>query len=485
MPARTGAQYIQGLKERNLEVWIDGQKVTDVTTFPGFRNGIRTMAALYDLQHAPIVGEEMTYVSPTTGDPVGLSFLTPREKGDLERRSGMVRHWAEASAGMMGRTPDYVNVSLMAMSEAEGFFAEGRPEFAHNMRRYFEHIRENDLVLTHSLDNFQRNRSPLPEHRALFEERMLHVRKETDAGIIVRGCRRLATLGPISDEVAVYPIAPQQPTQHPERHALAFSIPNDTPGLKFVCRESFDYGRSHFDHPLGSRFEEMDATVLFHDVLIPWERVFLYGDVGLCDRLTRDTSFLAHGDHQAVMRQIVKSEFLLGLASLMTQTLGNDDQPHVQERLGEMAMYLEVMKGGLRAAEADAEVDQWGVLTPPYVKVASVRTLYARIFNPRMIEIIQLLGSSSLMALPVQADFESALRPALDKYMATDTADAVERARLFHLAWDVSCSAFGARQMHYERHFAGNPVGSAQVVNGIYDKEPAKEFVREFLGWTG
>ena len=204
------------------------------------------------------------------------------------------------------------------------------------------------------------------------------------------------------------PSLPQQRTEHPERHALAFAIPNDTPGLKFVCRESFDYGRSHFDHPLGSRFEEMDATVFFHDVLIPWERVFLYGDVDQCDRLTRDTSFLAHGDHQAVMRQIVKSEFLLGLASLMTQTLGNDDQPHVQERLGELIMYLEVMKGGLRAAEVEAKVDQWGVLTPSYDKLASVRTLYARIFNPRMIEVIQLLGSSSLMALPSQADFESA-----------------------------------------------------------------------------
>ena len=266
MPARTGAQYIQGLKERNMEVWIDGQRITDVTTFPGFQNGIRTMAALLDMQHDPMVGEEMTYESPTTGDRVGLSFLTPKKKGDLERRSRMVRHWALASAGMMGRTPDYVNVSLMAMAAAEGYFAQGSAEFGRNIRNYFEHIRENDLVLTHSLDNFQRNRSPLPEHRALFEERMLHVRKETDAGLIVRGCRRLATLGPISDEVAVYPVAPQQPTQHPQRHALAFCIPNDTPGLKMVCRESFDYGRSRFDHPLGSRFEEMDATVFFHDV---------------------------------------------------------------------------------------------------------------------------------------------------------------------------------------------------------------------------
>ena len=166
----------------------------------------------------------------------------------------------------------------------------------------------------------------------------------------------------------------------------------------------------------------------------------------------------------------------------MSETLGNEDQPHVQERLGELIMYLEVMKGGLRAAEAEARVDQWGVLTPSYAKLGSVRTLYARIFNPRMIEVIQLLGSSSLMALPGRADFASPIRPDLDRYLATDTSEAIDRARLFHLAWDVSCSAFGARQLHYERHFAGNPVGSAQVVNAFYDKEPAKAFVGEFLG---
>ena len=72
--------------------------------------------------------------------------------------------------------------------------------------------------------------------------------------------------------------------QYSEDHspfALAFSIPCGTPGLRFLCRDSFDHGRSHFDHPLGSRFEEMDCVVFFDDVEVPWERVFLYGDVNL------------------------------------------------------------------------------------------------------------------------------------------------------------------------------------------------------------
>ena len=310
---------------------------------------------------------------------------------------------------------------------------------------------------------------------------MLRVVKETDTGIIVRGCRTLATKGPISDEIAVYPIRPEVKVEHAERYAMAFAIPSNTSGLKLVCRESFDYSRSHFDHPLGSRFEEMDAMVFFDDVLVPWERVFLLGDVELCDQLTRGPSFLAHGDHHSVTRQVAKSEFFLGLSSLMVETLGSGDQPHVQERLGELAMYLEVMKAGLRAAEVEATTDSWGILTPRYFYLASVRSLYARIFNPRMIEIIQLLGSSSLMALPTLADFDTEIRADLDTYLATDTGSAIDRIRLFRLAWDISCSAFGSRQVHYERHFAGNPVGNATIMNGIYDKGPAKALVRELL----
>ena len=107
--------------------------------------------------------------------------------------------------------------------------------------------------------------------------------------------------------------------------------------------------------------------------------------------------------------------------------------------------------------------------------------MYARVFYPRMVEIIQLLGSSSLMALPSQEDFRSELRPDLDRYLATDQADSLERARLFHLAWDICCSAFGSRQLHCERHFASDPVRNALIMNNIYDKGPAKQLVRELL----
>src|SRR5713101_5853320 len=193
MPARTGQQYITGLKERPREVWIDGQRVQDVTTHPALRNGVKSVAALYDMQNDPELREEMTYASPTTGQPVGLSFLLPQTIADLERRRNMMARWAWASCGMMGRSPDFLNVIFTAWAGAADYFAQNRPEFKKNVINYYEFIRENDLTLTHALLNLQRRRAPTATD-TLSEEVALTVVKETDAGVVVRGSRLLATL---------------------------------------------------------------------------------------------------------------------------------------------------------------------------------------------------------------------------------------------------------------------------------------------------
>jgi len=480
MPARTGQEYITGLKERPREVWIDGERVQDVTTHPALRNGVRSVAALYDMQHDPELQQEMTYASPTTGQPVGLSFLVPRSIADLERRRYMMERWAWAGCGMMGRSPDFLNVLFTAWAGAADYFAQNRPEFKHNVIKYYEFLREHDVTLTHALLNLQRRRTPATVD-TLSEDVALTVVRETDSGIIVRGSRLLATLGPIADELAIYHAGNHRLGAEAKRQSFAFSIPCDRPGLTFLCRESFDLGRSHFNHPLGSRFEEMDATVFFDNVLVPWERVFLLGDVDLCNNVGAATQSMAHSGHQVLTRCVVKAEFILGLADLMVETLGSGSIPHVQEQVAELITQRDMLRACLRAAEADAAPNQWGVMSPATAPLQAGRTLFGRTVYPRMVEIIQLLGTSSLMALPAEADFDTPLAPVVDQHLATDTANARDRARLFHLAWDVSCSAFGGRQVLYERMFGGNPVRNAITLFNTYNKEPFRQRVREFL----
>ena len=229
MPARTGKEYIAGLRDRPREVWIEGERVKDVTTHPGLRNGVKAVAALYDMQHDPGLREEMTFASPSTGDPVGLSFQIPRTAEDLVRKREMMSHWAWASCGMMGRSPDFMNSIFTAWAGSADYFAQDRPEFKQNVVDYHEFLRENDVTLTHALVNLQRSRTPAAADNLTGDVALTAV-KQTDAGLVVRGSRVLATLGPISDEIAIYPVASHRLADDDWKHSFSFSIPCDTPG---------------------------------------------------------------------------------------------------------------------------------------------------------------------------------------------------------------------------------------------------------------
>src|SRR5215472_12392571 len=480
MPARTGQQYIDGLRAQEREVWLGGERVRDVTTHPGLAGGVRAIAHLYEMQHDPALREIMTFPSPTTGDPVGRSFDMPKTKEALETRSKMMLNWARATCGMMGRSPDFMNVTFAAWAAAHVYFAQGRPEFGANIRRYYEYIREHDLTLTHSLINLQRSRTVTGVFN-LEEGTALSVVRETDAGIVVRGARILATLGPLADEIGVYP---PRMARHAETHspfAVSFAIPCGTPGVRFLCRESFDLGRSHFDHPLGSRFEEMDCVVFFDDVLVPWERVFLLGDVDLLNRTATATHSTAHSAHQGAVKNLAKAEFVLGVALLMTQALGNAHLPNVEERIGELMLITQLTRACIRGAEADAQLDEWGVMCPEPLMVESPRNLFMTAY-PKMVEILQLLGSSSFMLTPTEADFKGPLADHFEQYLATDNTGAKDRVKLFRLAWDIAGTSFGSRQVLYERFFASDPLTRARALASIYPKKEVIDRVLEFLG---
>src|SRR6202045_5028035 len=149
MPVRTGRQYLAGLREQEREFWLEGERVKDVTTHAGLKNGARAIASLYDMQHDPKLRDEMTYVSPTTGDRVGLSFIIPRTREDLEKRRVMMLNWARTICGMMGRSPDFMNVTYATWAGAADYFTQGlgRPGFADSMRDYYEYTRESGLTL--------------------------------------------------------------------------------------------------------------------------------------------------------------------------------------------------------------------------------------------------------------------------------------------------------------------------------------------------
>lgn len=483
MGVRTGAQYLRDVNQSPRELWIDGRRITGaVAEDAAFRRIAGSIAGLYDLQHQPGLQDEMTYPSPSTGDRVGLSFLTPRTKEDLARRRRMMQHWANFSGGIMGRTPDYLNSDLMALASASGFFDQNDPRFGENVRRYYEYVRENDLCLTHTLINPQSNRAvgPAQQSDPFIAARVV---EKTSAGVVIQGARMLATL-PLADEILVFPSTVIRATEEDKPYAYAFSLPCSTAGLRFICRESFDYGRPEFDHPLASRFEEMDAMVVFDDVLVPWDRVFLLESGELCNRLYPDTDATVHMTHQVVVKNIAKAEFILGVASTIVDMIGIEQFQHVQEKIAEMIIAVETQKAFILAAEAKAHENQYGVMTPDWTPLNIARNTFPKIY-PRLVEIIQQLGASGLMAIPTERDLsEPTLRQDIDRFYQARNTDAATRIRLFRLAWDLALSSFAGRQVLYERFFFGDPVRMAGALYFSYDKQPMKDRVAAFLDRT-
>lgn len=480
MGIRSGEQYLNDLNRAERDLWIDGERVEGpITEHPAFRQVTRSVAHLYDMQHDPAIQAEMTYPSPSSGDLVGLSFLQPHTKEDLVRRRTMMQHWARYSHGMMGRAPDYLNSEIMAIAAAAPFLGEGDPRFGENMRRYYEYVREHDLCLTHTLILPQANRSVSAAQQA---DPFLAARvvEKTEEGVIIRGARMLATL-PIADEILVFPSTVIRNTEEDRPYAFAFALPLSTPGLRLICRESFDLGRSHFDHPLGSRFEEMDSVVVFHDVLVPWERIFVLEDGERCNRLYSETDATTQMTHQVIVKNMVKAEFILGVTGLIVDTIGIEQFQHVQEKVSEVIIALETMKAFLIASEANAHMNRWGVMTPDWTPLNMARNVFPKVY-PRLVEIIQQLAASGLMAIPSEKDFANPeLRPDIDRFFQARNTTALDRTKLFRLAWDTAISAFGNRQVLYERFFFGDPVRMAGALYQSYNKEPAKQRVRELL----
>jgi len=233
---RNGADYIASLRD-GRSVWIDGERIRDVTVDRRFRGAIQSIADLYDIQCQPALQERMTFRSPTSGARVGRSFMLPRSAEDLRLRREMMKTWMDAVGGMMGRTPDFLNVMVSAHASAYELFAAGGEQFGRNIRDYHEFIRENDLALTHSLVS-----PDIDKRLQMFEQpgdMVMRVVRESDAGIYVSGARSVATLGPLANEVLIMPAAAKFPlVEDAEAYAVGFACPIDTPGMKMTSRPS-------------------------------------------------------------------------------------------------------------------------------------------------------------------------------------------------------------------------------------------------------
>ena len=194
---RTGSEYLRSLND-GRQVFVDGECVKDVTTHRAFREAVRSIARLYDIAAAPEMRERMTFVSPKTGEPVLRAYQIPRSHADLRARRLFSETWAEATFGLMGRTPDHVAGFFCGYAATPGVLAAGGQRFADNVVAFYEHMRDNHLYASYAIVPPQIDRSK-PAHKQSDPALYAGVVKERDDGIVISGAQQLATAGAISD----------------------------------------------------------------------------------------------------------------------------------------------------------------------------------------------------------------------------------------------------------------------------------------------
>jgi 4-hydroxyphenylacetate 3-monooxygenase oxygenase component len=475
MPARTGEQFLRGLAD-DREIWVDGERVPDVASHPALAGAARTLAAWFDLQHAH--PDECLTQDPESGETIGVSHVIPRSRADIERRRLCLERQAELSCGLMGRTPDYMNVTFAGFAGRDDEWgAFGNEEGAANLVAFQKELRRRDLSLTHTIIHPTVDKS-VPDVAAGGGEVALHRVGETSRGIVVRGARILATLAPFSDEIAVYPGHPLAPDAG--RYALSFAIPNATPGLRFVCRDSASRPGSAFDFPLSSRFDEQDAFVIFDDVEIPRERVFIDGQVDVYNQVML-TGWFPNVMQQTMIRAQTKLEFAYGLGCRMAGAVGDKGQP-TAEMLGELFGYAELTRAAIATAEAEAFHFGNGVWFPNGVPLNQIKQ-FMPYWMPRTNEILRLIGSHNVLATPTKSQVDDPrLGPLIAKYLqGADGLDAERRIRIFRLAWDFAATALGGRGEQYERFYLASGARNRMHAHLLAPKERALALVERFL----
>ncbi|MGG1676068.1 4-hydroxyphenylacetate 3-hydroxylase family protein [Neobacillus sp. NRS-1170] len=480
MGIRTGNQYIESVKSRKPDVWLHGKKVTNLFDEPVFKQPILEIAKLYDLQHNPEYQDRITHICEETGERVNNAFLVPKSYEDLMKRREVFEVFAKATFGLMGRTPDFLNVVVTSMYYNSWFFEKYNQNWAENIRNYYKYLRDHDLFLTHAIINPQNDRSKT-SHEQKDTYTHLGAVKETPDGLVVRGAKMLATLAPITDEVIIYSFPGFKPGD--EKYALAFAIPIETPGLKIICREPMQDGtRSLFDHPLASRFEEMDALLVFEDVVVPWDRVFLYNNVEAANKLYPMTGAGQQPAHQSGVRGLVKLQFATEVAMKLADSIGVDVYLNVQNDLGELIQSVESIRALLRVAEVEYTMTEHGEAMPSYIPLETIRGLLPTMY-PRAIEVMQIIGAGGLLMSPTGADFESEpLKDAMENYyVGREGVSSLDRVSLFKLAWDLCGEAFGQRLLQYERYYTGDPIRKRAIFYNNYKRTHSPDMVDEAL----
>jgi 4-hydroxyphenylacetate 3-monooxygenase len=442
---KSGDEHLRQIRDGRA-VFIGSEQVDDVTTHPAFRNAARSIAAIYDMK-----ATDPQLAFEENGEKFSTYFLRARTADDLSRRTKIHKAIAAMSHGLLGRSPDHVASFVTGMAMNAAVFGP----YEKNLLKYYEEMRRQDMYAAYAVVPPQAARHPDFYSKQNLPIPTLRVVREDDDGVVISGMKMLATGAVFANEIWIGNLIPLAPNQLPE--SITCAVPVNAPGLALWSRKPFErHAPSEFENPLAWRFDESDSMVMCDNVKVPWEKVFVHMDAVLAREVYVKTPGHCYGNHQSNVRFHAKMQLIVGLASRIAQASGAAEVPAVREVLGRFAA-LEAALGGMIAGQIQ-DAEDW----PAGWKTFNRRYMYAALnwcteSHSGIIDALRELCGGGIFQMPADATVmhDAGLRGQFEAYWQTPQLGAVERMKLYKLAWDLIGSEFAGRHLQYEKFYAG------------------------------
>ncbi|HRA47283.1 MAG TPA: 4-hydroxyphenylacetate 3-hydroxylase family protein, partial [Thermomicrobiales bacterium] len=462
---RTGDEYRASLQD-GREIWMNGERITDVTTHPAFKPAVDVRATIYDMQHDPATAETMTYVDEASGETCAIGLKLPLTRQDWADKRNAVDKVMDTVGGVVTRVGDETIGEMWSLYDGQDVLNEVNPQFSENIRRHLHRAIIEDPFHVSANTDPKGDRSKRPQDQD--PDMLLHVVGETENGIVVRGAK-YETAAAYSNQAFVKPTIANWGDSELSDYALGFICDMGSPGIKHICRTGFAGIKPKEDYPLSNRVDEVDTLVIFDNVEIPWENVLFY-------RHTRAASFIRATLHRysafAYTQRVLRlADLMIGAALFNARQTGLDKQQAVQEKLAELACFREGINAHLTASIANAETSPGGLLMPNQSLLYTGRIL-ASSQLPAMMHLARELCGGQVCVTPDYATFvHPETKPWMDKfYTLNDEWSAEDRRKLLAFARDLLNSDYAGQRLTFQL-FAQSPPFANLVCRLLLEKK--------------
>jgi 4-hydroxyphenylacetate 3-monooxygenase len=473
---RTGQQYRDSIRD-GRQVWINGERVRDVSVHPMFKPLVDVRARIPDMAHEAAHAPTMTY-RDEAGDVCAIGNKLPTTRDDWHAKRDAVNAVLDEVGGIVTRVGDETVGEMWSLYDGQDVLNEVNPQFAENIRRHVERVVREDPFHVSANTDPKGYRSKRPQDQD--PDMLLHVVKETEAGIIVRGAK-YETAAAYANQAFTKPTIANWGDSQLSDYAIGFISDLSAPGLKFICRTGFAGRAPLEDYLLSNRFDEVDTLLIFDDVLIPWEDVLFY-------RNTKAATFIRATLHRYsafafVQRNVKLADFMIGAALFNVKQTGLDTQQAVQEKLAQLACYREGINAHLIAAIATAKRSPAGLLMPdPSVLMTGRMLASSQLHN--MMHIARELCGGQICVTPDAATFRNPeTAPWLEKYYSVnDGWQAEDRRKLLAFARDLLNSDYAGHRLTFQLFAQSPPYANLAAVYRTFDWQETLRVVQKSAG---